>query len=120
MKLLAILIACLFIIGCEGNKIDLTDYKCNAEQLKLVNIEYDICKESSYITSHCFAQAKKTQCSKVDIESSPLMEAYMEVWEADKKNGHHVISNFIAFYNYQGGTVPDEQGLCENMCREIK
>ena len=55
-------------------------------------------------------------------ESSPLMEAYMEVWEADKEKGSHVIANFIAFYNHNdaSGKVPTDEGLCMNMCREIK
>lgn len=59
----------LLVAGCDtsdkGRDISLDDYKCTIEQLDAVDREYEICNRSSYLSSNCFAQAKKTHCVKV-------------------------------------------------------
>jgi len=66
------LIALLCLCGCEYS-VDNTDaevelYKCNSVQLDLVKKEIEICKETGYLSSYCFRQAKKTQCEKISTE----------------------------------------------------
>jgi hypothetical protein len=63
-KLLLILI----ILGCGADiapSHKLEEYVCTKEQLELVRIEFEICNESGFISSYCFEQAKKTQCTKI-------------------------------------------------------
>ena len=70
VSILIALLSVFAISGCDGDReadIKLTDYKCTMEQLKLVDIEYEICDRSSYMSSHCFATAKKTYCDRVDV-----------------------------------------------------
>jgi hypothetical protein len=71
---LSFLIALLCLCGCEV-KVDNTDaevelYKCSGEQLELVKKEMEICKETGYLDSYCFRQAKKTQCEKISVKQN--------------------------------------------------
>lgn len=66
---LSFLIALLCLCGCEVRQ-DNTDaevelYRCNSEQLDLVKKEMEVCKQTGYLDSYCFRQAKKTQCEKI-------------------------------------------------------
>ena len=67
-------IGCLVLVsGCEAlNKLEpgkkkpedvLGNYQCTKDQLELVKTEFLICNESDYYSSHCFLQAKKSQCT---------------------------------------------------------
>jgi len=38
---------------------------CDAEQLEMVEAEYEICEKSNYTTSYCFLQAKATLCDRI-------------------------------------------------------
>lgn len=58
-------VICFNLAGCKESKIDLTRYKCSQEQLKLVEEETAICSKTGYLSSHCFAQAKKTHCTEI-------------------------------------------------------
>jgi len=57
---------------CENEKFDYSvnpsQYSCTEEQLKLVREEVDICLETSYFSSYCFAQAKATICNEIKKE----------------------------------------------------
>ena len=71
---LSFLIALLCLSGCEV-KIEDTDaeielYTCSGAQLELVKKEMDICKQTGYLDSYCFRQAKKTQCEKISVKQN--------------------------------------------------
>ena len=71
---LSFLIALLCLCGCEYS-VDNTDaevelYRCNSAQLDLVKKEIEICKETGYLNSYCFRQAKKTQCEKISTKQN--------------------------------------------------
>jgi hypothetical protein len=75
MRKIILLLVVLLISGCEEpktNRIKLEDYICTAEQLKRVRYETEICMETSYISSHCFAAAKKSQCDLKNPEKEPI------------------------------------------------
>jgi len=68
------LISLLCLSGCEV-KIEDTDaeielYTCSGAQLELVKKEMDICKQTGYLDSYCFRQAKKTQCEKISVKQN--------------------------------------------------
>lgn len=69
---LVFLIVLLCLQGCKReDRLDrLEDFTCTAEQLDMVKKEFEICKESSYLSSYCFLQAKKTQCDLVNATGS--------------------------------------------------
>ena len=73
MKYLIIGLMVALVVGCSDDSgvrhIKLDDYKCTIAQLEAVEREYEICSRSSYFSSHCFAQAKKTQCDKVMVSA---------------------------------------------------
>lgn len=55
----------LLVAGCEikiDEKTSPRDYTCTPEQLNQVEREYLLCKESGYMGTFCFAQAKATIC----------------------------------------------------------
>lgn len=65
---LSFFIVLLCLQGCgenTGGRSQVENYRCTSEQLDLVKKEFEICIESSYLTSYCFLQAKKTQCDKI-------------------------------------------------------
>jgi len=66
--------------------------------------------------------AQKNTTSKVRPELAHAYSKYIEIFHADEKNGYSVVMNWIAFYNHRdsSGKVPTDEGLCMNMCREIK
>ena len=51
-------------ISNERAKI-LLQYKCTATQLVLVEREYKLCNQTSYLSSYCYETAKKTQCTLI-------------------------------------------------------
>ena len=57
------------IVGCDGIQSaasDLDEWTCTEEQLKLVRVEFEICDASSFFSSYCFEQAKKSICDKIN------------------------------------------------------
>jgi hypothetical protein len=61
-----LIIGILLLVGCDGIRLDRPeDFKCNSEQLKLVEEEYRVCSQSGYLDSYCFLQAKVTLCERV-------------------------------------------------------
>lgn len=66
---LSFLIALLCLQGCnvstDNSKGEVELYTCNAAQLDLVKKEVEICRETDYLNSYCFLQAKKTQCDLI-------------------------------------------------------
>jgi hypothetical protein len=65
---LSFFIVLLCLQGCKRED-GVEDFTCTAEQLDLVKKEFEICRESSYLTSYCFLQAKKTQCDLITKEA---------------------------------------------------
>lgn len=59
------------LISCneQTQQINLSEYRCNKDQLDLVNREVIICNATSYYSSHCFASAKKSICDKITKEN---------------------------------------------------
>ncbi len=51
--------------GQERAKCRPESYSCSASQLNIVATEYKICDDSSYTSSYCFCQAKKSICKKI-------------------------------------------------------
>ena len=73
MEILINFLLLMIIVSCDQINIDaniyenkLGDYKCTQEQLNLVNKEVTICNRTTIFSSVCFAQAKKTQCDKIE------------------------------------------------------
>lgn len=66
---LVFLIVLLCLQGCKREDRP-EDFTCTAEQLDMVKKEFEICKESSYLSNYCFLQAKKTQCDLVNATGS--------------------------------------------------
>ena len=64
---LLLLSACDMGVTSTSKTINPADYVCNAEQLDLVRTEYNICQDTGYIDSYCFAQAKASQCDKINV-----------------------------------------------------
>jgi hypothetical protein len=66
-----IIIAFLIIIsGCEfwvDPKGAVYNYRCTEEQLRMVDIEYEICIKS-VVTTDCFRSAKRSQCEYIGPE----------------------------------------------------
>lgn len=52
----------------------LHSYQCTAEQLDLVNTEYSICVKSSWFSSVCYASAKESQCTKINVQNEQLKD----------------------------------------------
>ena len=70
MKIIAFLAILAIIASCKKHRdwqdeCDPQDYKCNNEELSLVEKEFKICNESSYYSAYCFCQAKKNHCKKI-------------------------------------------------------
>jgi len=65
-RLTVILLIILSQTGCdrppEAPETPLSDYPCTKDQLELVRIELELCDKTSYLSSHCFRQAKKAYC----------------------------------------------------------
>ena len=72
MKPILIITALVALSGC--NVKTTTDpiflYQCNKEQLELVQTEMNICLQSGYFTSVCYESAKRTQCTKMNVEDT--------------------------------------------------
>ena len=68
-----VFVASLCLCGCDVSRDDTSAevelYKCNTAQLDLVKEEVEICKETGYLDSYCFRQAKKTQCEKISTNA---------------------------------------------------
>ena len=41
-------------------------YRCNPEQLEAVEKEYDLCVQTNYFGTYCYATAKMTLCDKIE------------------------------------------------------
>ena len=67
MRLIVLIVAASFLCcGCDVRRQDTAgDFSCNEDQLRLVEIEYEICSRSGYLDSYCFMQAKKTRCKRI-------------------------------------------------------
>lgn len=67
-----IIIVLLATVGCEQVQEDHPeDWRCTAEELILVEKEFSICTQSSYFSSYCFLQAKKSICTEItDVQNS--------------------------------------------------
>ena len=72
--LLAVCLTCLLVAGCDRelsqragktSRIDPSAYRCDDSQMALVDREVEICKQTGYLNSYCFAQAKKSQCELI-------------------------------------------------------
>ena len=48
----------------------LVDYHCDDKQMAAMEKSYTICKDSSYLNSFCFKQAKISQCSYIGANPS--------------------------------------------------
>ena len=75
-NLLLLLAVFMCLVGCESNNtnvssMDLLNYRCSEEQVKLVKMEVAACSETSYFSSFCFEQAKKSQCDKIKSPPTP-------------------------------------------------
>lgn len=72
MKHLLLLVT-LILCGCDGYRSDrIGDFTCTPAQLKQVELEFNICIQSEYLSSICFLQAKKSYCTRVDnIQETP-------------------------------------------------
>ena len=59
-----------------------------------------------------------------DYELWHAKDVYIEIFEKDAENNYSVVMNWTVFYNHQSDAIPEkmptEEGLCQNMCREIK
>jgi hypothetical protein len=67
MKLFLIIMM-IFLFGCNetDSDRDIEYYRCNEEQLNLIKLEMEICSQTSYFSSYCFLQAKKTHCTFIE------------------------------------------------------
>lgn len=68
MKTLLLIILLTILVSCDGKRHDeivLSDYRCTREQLALVDKEVKICNTTLYYSSHCFASAKESICTKL-------------------------------------------------------
>lgn len=63
------LLTALLLMGCEiqHSREPVLDYRCSEKQLDVVKKEVAICNETSFYTSFCFTQAKKTICDKIEV-----------------------------------------------------
>jgi hypothetical protein len=67
MTKLIFILSIIIICGCEEQRLDTPEnYSCTSEELELVKKEFEICDQSSYMSSYCFLQAKKTICSPLN------------------------------------------------------
>ncbi len=62
--LIQVCLAAIVLSGCRDYP-QLYDYKCSDDQLKLVEVEYQVCKQTGFLDSHCFLSAKVSLCDKV-------------------------------------------------------
>ena len=66
MKKAITIILMLSLIGCTIVENDsIANYKCSAEQLRMVNDDMDICLTTGYLASFCFLSAKSLYCDDV-------------------------------------------------------
>ena len=56
-----ILIAVALLSGCVKDSSQIS-VKCNTEQLKMVDDQFNTCSKSSYLDSFCYDQARLEQC----------------------------------------------------------
>ena len=76
MKKVLLVAAMVALAGCDNsgtiwtNKTDrsLVNYHCDDEQMVAMEKSYAICRDSSYLNSFCFKQAKMSQCSYIGID----------------------------------------------------
>ena len=81
MKKVLLVAVTVALVGCDrfnpasdsrdwNNKSDhsLVNYHCDDKQMVAMEKSYSICKDSSYLNSFCFKQAKMSQCSYIDID----------------------------------------------------
>ena len=66
-KYLYIILAIL-ISGCNESEPNAL-YRCSPEQLDVVRIQFDICKETNYKHSYCLDTAKKEQCDEIELQN---------------------------------------------------
>ena len=59
-----ILIAVVLLSGCVKDSSQIS-VKCNTEQLKAVDEQFNICSKSSYLDSSCYDQARLEQCDVI-------------------------------------------------------
>ena len=57
----------MLLVGCDTPDYNdyLFSYKCSEAQLELVAEEMEVCNETAYLSTYCFATAKKTQCDYI-------------------------------------------------------
>lgn len=67
MKTLFIGTLLIVVSGCGSTAPEdaLENYRCTPKQLERVEKEFEVCKRSEYLNSHCFLTAKKTYCRYV-------------------------------------------------------
>jgi len=70
-KLILVTLIATSLTACkDSNTVRLLklpkDYVCSEEQMVLMKREYDICTQTGYLDSVCYAIAKSTNCSKID------------------------------------------------------
>ena len=46
----------------------LVGYHCDDKQMAAMEKSYTVCRDSNYLNSFCFKQAKMSQCSYIDID----------------------------------------------------
>ena len=88
MKKVLLVATMVALVGCDrGNTVSgsrdwnrqsdhsLVDYHCDDKQMAAMEKSYAICKDSSYLTSFCFKQAKMGQCSYIGVDDMAEAEA---------------------------------------------
>jgi hypothetical protein len=74
MKLFRILLLPLLIAGCGKNESQpqpptaSQTHKCNLEQLKQVDIYFNICNKSSYFSTYCFERGVESFCTLDEVK----------------------------------------------------
>jgi len=71
MKAFFIIVLLVLLSGCIDPKSNSFNYKCNAEQLKLVTEEVKICSALEDASeSKCFEFAKRSQCKFITVTNT--------------------------------------------------
>jgi entry exclusion lipoprotein TrbK len=80
VSLLALISMTVLVEGCDNAAPvpEAHDYSCSAEQITLVQREVEVCLQTGYLSSYCFAEAKATLCTKVNEQD--------ESGEEDREN----------------------------------
>lgn len=65
-KILVVVLMC-FICSCAENQSKI-NYKCNSEQLDLVEKQLIICSKTGYLDSHCYDMARIEHCEVMKID----------------------------------------------------